>query len=438
MQENTLFPNRPISHLVVTWVLLFPLLVFASQYGFSFEHGGLNTDVGASLATQGASGQGLENSVLIRAQLLGVYLTCALLMAPFVRAIGADCRSNMLISGLLLWSIVSLAWSQNPRTTLMSSIFFTSNVFFAVYLLRRFSANDLMKLLLLVGAVAAAASLFLVVVLPQYGLQNRSSFTPGAWEGIFGQKNICGFAMTYLLMPVFFVRIAGRYVKIMRFCYALVLLLIIVMSKSAGAWIVCLSCLGFIVLIKFLCKLRGKESSSVLAVVAIATVASGVLLYKFWYLVLGLVGKDPTLTGRTTAWAALLISIMKQPFLGYGYDAFWQGLHGESANTTLLINWPGMGYAENGVLELWLELGAVGVFLFLLIFIRAVRDAIYCFKREPSPEIMWYCSLLFLVAASNIESGNIILASNLLCILPFVAYMGLRKEAKRVRSQRTT
>ena len=35
------------------------------------------------------------------------------------------------------------------------------------------------------------------------------------------------------------------------------------------------------------------------------------------------VGKDPTFTGRTDLWTAMIISISHHPFLGTGYQAFW-------------------------------------------------------------------------------------------------------------------
>ena len=144
------------------------------------------------------------------------------------------------------------------------------------------------------------------------------------------------------------------------------------------------------------------------------------------------IGKDPTLTGRTIIWSSLISSIRKQPLLGYGYTAFWGFLQGESANTVLVFHGP-LGYAENGVLELWLELGAVGVILYTLVFFRAIKDAIYCFMRKPSPAVMWYISALFFIAVSNIEAGKLLSTSDLGLILSLIAFAGLRREAQRAR-----
>ena len=46
MQNNVASPNRPISHLVVTWLLLIPLFYFASQGTLWFQNPGGNRALG--------------------------------------------------------------------------------------------------------------------------------------------------------------------------------------------------------------------------------------------------------------------------------------------------------------------------------------------------------------------------------------------------------
>src|ERR1035438_2311818 len=123
--------KEPLYTLVVTWVLLFPLLVFASGYGFSFERGALNTNAGATFAAQGISGMGLEKSLVLRVQTLAVYLICAVLMAPFVRVIAAEFRRDMLIASLPLLAVLSCIWSQNSLKTLEYAILLIAGMAFA-------------------------------------------------------------------------------------------------------------------------------------------------------------------------------------------------------------------------------------------------------------------------------------------------------------------
>ena len=425
--------SRPnLVKLVNTWVLCGILLVLGSMYGFSFEHSAGNTMAGSK--TQGLTAGSSEESEVIRIQNAGMYLLCAILMFPLIKHIGVEFRRDILISALLLWMLCSCIWSNDASASITNGVRMVVDVALAVYLLKRYAVNDLLKILILLGSVAAASSLVLVLAFPQYGLQSRDLlYAFGAWQGIFGQKNLCGSVMTLLLLPAFFVQLDGRRGRAFRISYIAVLLVIIAMTRSAGSWVLCSCCLVFIGTLRLLLRLNRKDAWTFgmvllgVIVVAVLAIASDPDLF------LRIIGKDPGMDGRSVIWSSLLLSAEKHPFVGYGFRAFWQGLRGESANVILRLGWTGMGYAENGVLELWLELGAVGVLLYALVFIRAAKDAVYCLRRNPLPSTMWYSSILFYLVIGNIWDGNLLLPSFLQCILPFVAYAGLRRDVGRLR-----
>jgi exopolysaccharide production protein ExoQ len=84
------------------------------------------------------------------------------------------------------------------------------------------------------------------------------------------------------------------------------------------------------------------------------------------------VGKDPTLTDRTKIWAFVL-GMHTNPLVGTGYQSFWLGPR---------LEWfwqnAGLGHlneAHNGYLEVYLELGLIGV-AFLIGFLVASYRAI--------------------------------------------------------------
>ena len=94
-----------------------------------------------------------------------------------------------------------------------------------------------------------------------------------------------------------------------------------------------------------------------------------------------LLGKDVTLTGRTGIWSAVLDSIAKRPLLGYGYQAFWLGLEGESYRVILAVSWV-LAQAQNGFLDVTLEMGIAGLTIVLLVFGFAFRDGVVCLLRS--------------------------------------------------------
>jgi O-antigen ligase len=421
-----------------TWILCAIFLVFASVYGFSFERGRLNTLVGGGTQGVGGIDPNAATVVTVKIQATIVYILSLACILPFIKPVWRELRRNALIFSILGWAILSVIWSENPSTSAANSFRMAINLVLVVYLFERYSPNDIQKLILLVGYVAAAGSVFLVFAFPQYGLQSRGSYALGAWEGIFGQKNICGLEMLILLLPAFFVQLTGTYTKILRVGYIATVLVIIVMTRSAGAWVVSSLCLAFIAFLKLTTRMAKKDVVAVLFVTAgVAAVIGAIALANYDILMYAL-GKDPTMTGRTQLWKGLAPLILRRPIVGYGYMAFWQGvLAGPSRSLALHLHWLGLAGAENGVLEMWLELGIVGLLLYVVVFLRAVKDAFYCLGRGASPAVLWYISILFYVVVTNIEGGLLLTPSNLACILPFVAFVGLRREAQRMRERQT-
>jgi exopolysaccharide production protein ExoQ len=92
---------------------------------------------------------------------------------------------------------------------------------------------------------------------------------------------------------------------------------------------------------------------------------------------LQLLGKSPTLTGRTEIWHDLL-QVNINPILGSGYESFWLGEHIQPSF------WPGWSFvpneAHNAYLDTYLNLGLAGLFLllgwFLVIYRKARRDLV--------------------------------------------------------------
>lgn len=429
MQVAVLKDRPNLLGLVNTWMLCAILLVFASLYGFSFERGTLNTFVGAD--TFGIQAGSESDALTVKIQSFIVYALSLGFIATTGRSIVIALRKHVLIVSVLTWAMASVLWSTHPSTSAVNSIRMAINVLLVVGLLERYSPNDVMKLVLLVGSVAALGSLVMVIFFPQYGLQSRGQYALGAWEGIFGQKNICGLEMLAVLLPAFFVQLHHRYATFLRTGYILTVVLIIAMTRSAGAWVVTSLCLGYVALLKLTERMRRRDAALLTLGCAglVTAVVLGVTLN--FNAVMYALGKDPTMTGRTVIWKVLERSIAKQPFHGYGYMAFWDGLHGESANVAIQLNVAGYASAESGVLELWLELGVVGVLLYGTIYARAIWDACRGLSRRTSPAVLWYASILFFVFASNIEGGLLLTPSNLTCILPFAAFIGLRKEVTR-------
>jgi exopolysaccharide production protein ExoQ len=146
--------------------------------------------------------------------------------------------------------------------------------------------------------------------------------------------------------------------------------------------------------------------------VAIPAAACLYLVLEFFFgiqdLVTGALGRDPTLTGRTDVWEAVM-AFKTNPLLGTGYESFWLGdrLH----RLWVLHPWRPT-QAHNGFLEVYLNLGLVGLTL-LGIFFVASYLRIWRIWRMTSIDFvslslaMWIVMLLYNVTEAAFK-GNVL------------------------------
>ena len=113
-------------------------------------------------------------------------------------------------------------------------------------------------------------------------------------------------------------------------------------------------------------------------------------------------GKDPTLTDRTEIWAFLL-GMHTNPLIGTGYQSFWVG-----PRLDYFWHTSGLGFineAHNGFIELYLELGIIGVVLFIGFLIASYRIIYKRFVSSPGTGILGLAVWLVLVFYNMSEAA---------------------------------
>jgi exopolysaccharide production protein ExoQ len=418
------------------------LLYYAVQGTFSFMSGTANSAMtekaGNLLGNRTASEQRNE-----RIQLLAVGTTILMLsLARWRRIVQLSLSNPIIVAGPAL-ALASAAWSQSPGQTIRGAVYISLSTLFCLYLLDRFEPDELFRLLMFAGTAAAVLSLAVVIAAPQYGVQARA-LGDSAWQGIFSQKNACGFMLTFFITPALFVSKATVSRKV-RFAYIGLLLGLIVMTQSRGAWGVCALVLGFRVALAVGRRLRWSDTIFVATTVLVTLALGLAIVIPYAPTLLTLVGKDATMTGRTEIWAACLASIAKRPWLGYGYNAFWLGMEGESYQVSLRVNMLGINYSENGVLDLLLQLGLGGRLLLLIMYARSLGRIVSTWRQSRSDVAGWCLSIFFLEVITNLEGGRILFPNSLdwtLFVIASVyclpAYQKLRRFSQPIVRQPVT
>lgn len=138
-------------------------------------------------------------------------------------------------------------------------------------------------------------------------------------------------------------------------------------------------------------------------------------------------GRDITLTGRTELWENILNIASDHPVLGVGYGSFWVGDLGNDLWERL--SWrPSSGH--NGYLDVYVELGLVGVFLLLLIIISGFKQIVWTLKSNFEYVGFRLVFLLVILFHNISESSFLRGANNLWFIFLLVAInIPLKSEA---------
>jgi O-antigen ligase len=119
-------------------------------------------------------------------------------------------------------------------------------------------------------------------------------------------------------------------------------------------------------------------------------------------------GRQSNLTGRTDIWAAVIPALSK-PIIGDGFESFWISPDVEKVwQSQSLSGWwdiKSLNEAHNGYIEVYLNLGWVGVGLISFMLISGYRRAIAAFRLNPSIGGLMLAYLIAAVVYNITEAG---------------------------------
>ena len=239
----------------------------------------------------------------------------------------------------------------------------------------------------------------------------------GAWSGIFFHKNGLGsFAALGAFVMGFAASLATRWTRRIFLAGAVACLFVIVMSKSTTALLTLVSMSIFAVTMRLMQKsLTIWTLALAVGAVVFTTLGAAVMITMGYEGVLAVFGKDASLTGRLPIWQFVWAHINNGHFwLGYGYQAFW-GEYAMPVRAYELRYGYTPAHSHNGLLELWLDLGFLGVAFFAVVFSVMVSKAVAFARAEKTIASLW--PVVFLVGAfiiGNISEAKILQRNDLI------------------------
>jgi exopolysaccharide production protein ExoQ len=348
---------------------------------------------------------------------IGMYgITVLLVLARWRQVVYVVMREKLLLL-LLGIAMISLLWSVAPELTLRRSVALTGTTLFGAYLATRYSRSELLWLLAWAFSIAALLSIVFVLALPSYGIFDDPRGP--TWRGIYFHKNTLGRTMALSALVFLFLAVGSRQRRWITWVGLGLSVAVLVLSKSITSWASFLTIIALWPLFKVL-RWRHALAVSIYVLAVLVGVIATAWLGSNAEGILSAVGRDTTLSGRTVLWSMLLDVVQQRPWLGYGYGAFWEGGTGASA---LLYNWlwtTGFGYhlsADNGILDLWLHLGLLGVLVFLCGFVRAFWRAVVWARLTTTTEGLWPLAYLTFMLVFNLFESAILAYNSILWIL---------------------
>lgn len=115
------------------------------------------------------------------------------------------------------------------------------------------------------------------------------------------------------------------------------------------------------------------------------------------------VGRTSDLTGRTQIWTAV-ISAAPNPIVGTGFESFWLGPRLEELRRALGLAFV-LNSSHNGYIEVYLNLGAIGIGLLASILASGYRHSVALFRRDPALGSLSLAYILTSAAYSMTEAG---------------------------------
>lgn len=315
----------------------------------------------------------------------------------------------------VLWMGASYLWSELPAVTFRRSIALMMGTVLGLVLAARYDWGQLVQRVAFVFVLLAIITLLMGVLQPGKGIMQ--DIHAGAWRGPWVEKNYLGGNMVKGLAAA----LCAWAMRPDRWWFwvpgAALCFVLVILSTSKTALMAALLTIMLFLAIRIFRRfpvLRIPLMYFSIMGIAIFTLAVVVFPEEMF----GLIGKDPTLTGRTDIWALLQESIKERWVLGYGYGAYWQEELGPSFKVRNALEW-GVPTAHNGWMEIWLSGGVVIVAIFGIHYLVSLLLAINRLGRggiESYWAIIWM-SLFFFFSMSE----STILAQNDLTWAIFVA-----------------
>jgi len=367
---------------------------------------------------------------------LAVYLITAYQIINNFELFAKTAIESWVILVIPIMTLVSVYWSAAQMHTFSVSMQFIYTTIIAIWMGAAYSPYKIFLGLAIatgIGVIASSVNAYVQVI-------EAYSTYDGFFIGIYSHKNVLGRILVFLSISLFLLGIKSKRPIVFVFMGFLVGLLYFPMSAAESATSLLMYLVVFSIPIVWLVA-NTKDSIRLIVILS----GGGVLLFALAVLLvvdldlvnhlLGKLGKDSTLTGRTFIWSVGWQMFEWKPILGVGYDAFWHAGTFDDVRRIYLAYGDTINGFHNAFIEVLVSLGLVGEAAFVITFLVVIYKVSSWFFQSRSIEslsalyvigIIFITSFLEIIGFRNHDMNHIML------VALYVAALGYHSSSKEV------
>ena len=339
----------------------------------------------------------VEGSPIDRAVFTLLLLAALAVLVARMNRVAPLLRKNKLVISFFLFCAISISWSDFPFVAFKRWTKAVGDLGMVLLILTESHPLGALKSLVSrLGFVIFPLSILFIKYYPQLGRRLTNSWTMEP-VGVATQKNslglIClvyGTAFLWMFWSVYRKRDDPSQRRRL-LAYGTIIGMIIwllIQCNSTTSIVALASTTGLM----WLAARRSRKPALVhVLVLGVLALSATAMFFDPGGSLVGMLGKNPTLTGRTQIWN-LVLGMHTNPWIGTGFESFWLGPRLELMRNAL-PNFP-INEAHNGYVEVYLNCGWVGICFIASLVATAYNRVMSRFHQDPQTASLFLAFLL--------------------------------------------
>jgi O-antigen ligase len=307
-----------------------------------------------------------------------------------------------LILMLLGLSLFSFFWSASPDFTANESKVVLRATLLGAYLATRYTPRQIIIFFAWALGIAAVLSFIYAQLNPAYAVTNTNGQI--SWRGIYTHKQYFGRTMALAAITFWWCALERWRYRWVGYIGVVATIAMVFLSESRSSLVVLAAALLFVPLSGVFQK--SYKLRTVLLFTFLLFFSSVILLFfgNYEFLLIDVLGKDLDLNGRMPIWTAAIQKGTEHLWFGHGFAGFWtspeaweviRGTWAAKVNTSRF-------HAHNGFIDLFLDLGLVGLGLMVLSFVLLLTRITKLMGLMEGKEAFWMLQYLVVFFLTNL------------------------------------